>query len=214
MAPGVTASTAKVRPFVAPIRRGRTSDSGSSGDPTGCRVLRLPQWPTLQLSLAAASAGCAGAEPATCVACPALRLDRWPTSPARIGVLSFSSTGGKHPICIDCCALPIDRWLTFQLALASILRLGRRPTFRLAPDLILQLGSYPTSGSHRLLLQPRLAPSAAATFGLRRLPPVCHTGDELPTRIGFSVSSFTGFDSLGLRRAPLPPAGPLMHPLL
>src|SRR5271156_1879830 len=32
MAPSVTASTAKVRPFVAPIRRGRTSDTGSSGD--------------------------------------------------------------------------------------------------------------------------------------------------------------------------------------
>src|SRR5271156_5297352 len=32
MAPGVTASTAKVRPFVAPIRRGRSSDSGAGGD--------------------------------------------------------------------------------------------------------------------------------------------------------------------------------------
>ena len=32
MALGVTASTAKVRPFVAPARRGRASDSGSSGD--------------------------------------------------------------------------------------------------------------------------------------------------------------------------------------
>ena len=32
MAPSVTASSAKVRPFVAPIRRGRSSDSGSSGD--------------------------------------------------------------------------------------------------------------------------------------------------------------------------------------
>src|SRR5580704_12889563 len=32
MAPSVTASTAKVRPFVAPIRRGRTSDSGANSD--------------------------------------------------------------------------------------------------------------------------------------------------------------------------------------
>jgi heme/copper-type cytochrome/quinol oxidase subunit 3 len=32
MAPSVTASTAKVRPFVAPIRRGRSSDSGANGD--------------------------------------------------------------------------------------------------------------------------------------------------------------------------------------
>ena len=32
MALGMTASTAKVRPFVAPVRRGRTSDSGAGGD--------------------------------------------------------------------------------------------------------------------------------------------------------------------------------------
>src|SRR5208282_338245 len=32
MTPGATASTAKVRPFVAPARRGRVSDSGSGGD--------------------------------------------------------------------------------------------------------------------------------------------------------------------------------------
>jgi cytochrome c oxidase subunit 3 len=32
MALGITASTAKVRPLLAPIRRGRTSDSGSGGD--------------------------------------------------------------------------------------------------------------------------------------------------------------------------------------
>src|SRR5260370_9704590 len=32
MALGMTASTAKVRPFVAPVRRGRTSDSGGGGD--------------------------------------------------------------------------------------------------------------------------------------------------------------------------------------
>src|SRR5271168_3253298 len=32
MALGMTASTAKVRPFVAPIRRGRSSDSGAGGD--------------------------------------------------------------------------------------------------------------------------------------------------------------------------------------
>jgi cytochrome c oxidase subunit 3 len=32
MALGMTASTAKVRPLVAPIRRGRTSDSGAGGD--------------------------------------------------------------------------------------------------------------------------------------------------------------------------------------
>ena len=32
MALGMTASTAKVRPLVAPIRRGRTSDSGVGGD--------------------------------------------------------------------------------------------------------------------------------------------------------------------------------------
>jgi cytochrome c oxidase subunit III len=32
MALGLTASTAKVRPLVAPVRRGRVSDSGASGD--------------------------------------------------------------------------------------------------------------------------------------------------------------------------------------
>ena len=32
MALGVTASTAKIRPLVAPVRRGRSSDSGASGD--------------------------------------------------------------------------------------------------------------------------------------------------------------------------------------
>ncbi|HKN11919.1 MAG TPA: cytochrome c oxidase subunit 3 [Candidatus Binatus sp.] len=32
MALGVTASTVKVRPLVAPVRRGRSSDSGASGD--------------------------------------------------------------------------------------------------------------------------------------------------------------------------------------
>jgi hypothetical protein len=80
--------------------------------------------------------------------------------------------------------------------------------------LILQLGSCPTFGSHRLLLQPRLAPFVAAAIGLRRLPPVCQTGGELPTRIGCSATSFTGFDSPGLRLAFLHPAGLLMHPLL
>ncbi len=32
MAPGMTLSAAKVRPFVAPIRRGRATDSGAGGD--------------------------------------------------------------------------------------------------------------------------------------------------------------------------------------
>src|SRR6202522_4758835 len=32
MAPGVTASTAKVRPLMAPTRRGRASESGAGGD--------------------------------------------------------------------------------------------------------------------------------------------------------------------------------------
>lgn len=160
------------------------------------------------------SSGCAAAEPATCVAC--LHSGSTGGRLPRLGSVFCRSARpvAKPPICIGCHALPTDRRLTSQLALVSLLRLGLRPTSDSHRTLILQLGSCPTSGSHRLLLQPWLAPSAAAAFGLRRLPPVCHTGDELPTRIGRSASSFTGFDSLGLRLASLPPAEPLMHPLL
>jgi len=105
--------------------------------------------------------------------------------PARIGVLSFGSTGGKRPAFTVCYALPFVRGLTFQLALASILRLGRRPTADSHLVLILQLGSCPTSGFHRLLLQPSACASCCYDFSsLRWASPVCHTGGELPTRIG------------------------------
>jgi hypothetical protein len=120
------------------------------------------------------------------LASAALRPARPGTNPpARIGVLSFGSTGGKRRAFAVCIALPLVRWLTFQLALASFLRLGRRPTADSHLVLILQLGTCPTSGFHRLLLQPSACASCRYDFSsLRWLSPVCHTGGELPTRIG------------------------------
>jgi hypothetical protein len=134
--------------------------------------------------------------------------------PARIGVFSPGSTGGKHPAFTVCYALPTDWRLTFQLALVSVLQLG----LRLLPTHIWRRPSA------RLVSNLGLSPWVVATFSLRCLllrlsslrwrSPVCHTGREPPTRIGCSSTGFTGLAAPGLRRAPLPPAGPLMHPLL
>jgi len=139
---------------------------------TGCRVLRLPQRPTFQLPLDAASSGCAGTEPPTRVDCSALRLDRRPTSPARIGVLSFSSTGGEPPTRAGCFALPIDRWRPIRLS-------SNDPSTGKADDqLPIRTGLDPSA---RLVEQPpaftgcccslQLAPTAAATSSLRWLLP-------------------------------------------
>jgi hypothetical protein len=175
------------------------ASSGSpSGEPSACAAVL--------------SSGCADFKPPACAGCPTFRLDRGPTPPSRIGVLPRGSIGGKHPARTVCYALPIVRRLTFQLALASLLRLGLRP-------LPTHIGRV---SSARLVSNPpafaggccnlQLALSAAAAVSLRCLPPVCHTGRELPTRIGCSSTGFTGFKSLGSRLAPLPPAGPPKHP--
>jgi hypothetical protein len=143
-----------------------------SGQPSSLRLRILPlAAPAQNLRLAppALHSGSTGGRLCQLGSVFCRRLDRWQTSDLHRRY-----------------ALPFDPWLTFQLALASFLRQGREPTFDSHRTLILQLGSCPASGSHRLLLQPRLAPSAAAASGLRQLPPVCQTSGELPTRIGCS----------------------------
>jgi hypothetical protein len=134
-----------------------------------------------QLALPTHSSGCAGFRPPACAGCPTFRLDRGPTPPSRIGVLPRGSTGGKHSARTACPALPTDRWLTFQLALASLLRLGLRP---LPTHIVRCFFSsarvrLPALAGCRCNLQ--LALSAAATSACTvaaRLPPRRRTSDS------------------------------------
>ena len=113
--------------------------------------------------------------------------------PARIGVFSPGSTGGKHPIFTVYYALPIDWRLTLQLALASLLQLGLR--------------SLPIHTWRR--------PSARffSNRRLHRLPPIATPAACLRLASAVTPSGFAGLDAPSLRRAPLPPVGPSMHPL-
>jgi len=115
------------------------------------------------------------------------------------GVARFRSTGGD-PFDLRRTILPPARPRTnFRFAP------GVDPSARLVSNFRL---------SPAVVATCQLAPTSATASSLRLLPPVCHTGGELPTRIGCSSSGFTGFDSPDLRRLLLPPAGPSMHPLL
>ncbi len=134
--------------------------------------------------------------------------------PARIGVVSPGSVGGKYPAFTVYYALPIDWLLTLQLALASGLQLGlrllpthiwRRPSARLAFQLPILTGCLCNS--------PLALPAAATPSSRWRLPPLPHRFQTADSRRPL-FPGFAGFGSLGLRRARLPPVGPLMHPLL
>jgi len=179
----------------------------------GCCVLRLPQWLTfsfrwrhilwlrrlenLRLAPTALHSGSTGGQLSrlgsvfyrSARAVANLRFSS--------GVARFRSTGGD-PSDLRRTILPPARPATnFQFAP------GDDPSVRLVSNFQL---------SPAVVAICQLAPTAAAVSSLRLLPPVCHTGGELPTRIGRSSSGFTGFDSPDLRRMRVPPAEPLMRP--
>jgi len=133
---------------------------------------------------AAPSSGCAGVKPPTCVGCS--------TSGSTVGQPSGSDR---------CSVLRLDRWqaLDFRRLLRASVRpvadlptcAGVLPPARPATNCRLTPGA---DSSARHVPNIRLSPSAVAAFGLRLVPlrlsslrwlsPVCHTGGELPTRIG------------------------------
>ncbi len=181
----------------------------------GCCVLRLPQRLTssfrwrhilwlrrlenLRLAPTALQSGSTGGQLSRLGS--AFHRSARPVANLRFAsaVARFRSTGGD-PSDLRRTILPPARPATnFRLAP------GVDPSARLVSSLRLSPAAVATC---------QLALTAAATSSLRLLSPVCHTGGEPPTRIGCSSSSFTGFDSPDLRRMFLPPAGPLMHPLL
>jgi len=138
----------------------------------------------LQLSLAIASSGCAGVESPTCV-----------------GESTSGSTVGQPSGSDRCSVLRLDRWhaLDFRRVLCASVRpgadlptcVGVHPPARPATNCRLTSGVHPSA---RLVSNLRFSPAVVTAFSLRLLllrlsslrwlSPVCHTGCELPTRIG------------------------------
>jgi len=135
--------------------------------------------------------------------------------PARIGVVSPGSISGKYRAFAPHYALPIDWLLTLQLALASGLQLGlrslpthiwRRPSARPVSQLpVFTDRCRNISACAGCCCNPQLA-LAAAPFATPVRNPRLASAVPPPA---LPVSN-----SRGLRRANLPPVGPLMHPLL
>jgi hypothetical protein len=159
-----------------------------------CCILRLPQKPTLQLSLAVASSW----------------LRRLENPRLSSVALHSGSTGGQLSGSDRRCVAQLDRLRTSGLR--RLFRASGRPAAIFfdsrrtisppaRPTINLRLASAPSFGS------------AGSTSGLRRLLFLPPGWLNLRFASAASPSGFTGREPLNFRRAIPSPAGPLMHSL-